>query len=231
MKMILSDLDGTLLLPPHNTISPRMFEKIRCLSERDIRFVVASGRNVSELWHLFEPVIEKMCFVACDGALIYEGEKLIYAAPRIEVAQFKGVTPLLLQGQSITYVRGHSAFVREAKLHYRGHAVEFCENCEVAEPVYKAFVYDTTFRADGLNAVYADARHTEYTASGTDKGSATRFLLERYGVSPAEVIAFGDNINDIPMLSAVENRVAMRHAKAEVHKICNQIADNVMDLI
>ena len=68
MKMILSDLDGTLLRPSENRISPKVLDAISALHAKNTRFVIASGRTVSELRDLFAQVQDKMCFVACDGA-------------------------------------------------------------------------------------------------------------------------------------------------------------------
>ncbi len=231
MKMILSDLDGTLLRPTENRISPKAYDAIAAMRKEDKRFVIASGRAISELWHLFLPVQDEMCFVACDGALIFEGCQLLFAAPIENIAQFDKADTLLLQGRFTTYVKGQNAFVREMKLHYRGHAIEFTQTAEIDEPIYKAVVFTRDFVAEGVETVYQDLRLTEYTAVSIDKGSATRFLLRHYGISPAEATAIGDNTNDIPMLLAVEHSVAVRDAKYVVQKICKKTADNVVEWI
>ncbi len=228
MKMFLSDLDGTLMTAAENRIAFRVLDAISAVQAKAIPFVVASGRAISELWRLFEPLTEKLLFVACDGALIFEGEKLIYEAPIKNLAQFNKEETLLLQGKYITYVKGQNAFVREMKLHYGGHAVEFSDVSEIEEPIYKAVVYNPQFEAQDVNRVYGDARITEFTAKGIDKGSATKFLLSRYGIEKAEAMAFGDNTNDLPMLRSVENSVAVYNAKHAVQSVCKYITDDIV---
>lgn len=231
MKMFLSDLDGTLMTAEEDRIANKVLDVISAVQARDIPFVVASGRAISELWGLFELLKEKLLFVACDGALIFEGKNLIYDAPIRNIKQFNKEETLLLQGKYITYVKGQSAFVREIKLHYGGHAVEFSDVNEIEEPIYKVVVFQPQFEAQDVNKVYSSSRITEFTAKGIDKGSATEFLLRRYGIDRAEAMAFGDNTNDLPMFSVVENSVAVRNAKHTVQNVCKYITDDIVKTI
>lgn len=231
MKMFLSDLDGTLMTATENRIDFRVLDAISAAQAKNIPFAVASGRAISELWRLFAPLKEKLLFVACDGALIFKGEKLIYEAPIQSITQFNKEDTLLLQGKYITYVKGQNAFVREMKLHYGGHAVEFSEVSEIEEPIYKAVVYKPQLEAQEVNRVYGDLRISEFTAKGIDKGSATTFLLSRYGIDKAEAMAFGDNTNDLPMLRSVENSVAVHNAKHAVQSVCKYITKDIAKTI
>ena len=45
IKLIASDLDGTLLYGRNNTVSDEMFEMIREMKKRGIIFAAASGRQ------------------------------------------------------------------------------------------------------------------------------------------------------------------------------------------
>lgn len=55
---------------------------------------------------------------------------------------------------------------------------------------------------------------------GVDKGSAMRALEKRFNVKPEEIMAFGDNYNDLEMLAAVKNGVAMENSPEAVKKLC-----------
>ena len=55
---------------------------------------------------------------------------------------------------------------------------------------------------------------------GVDKGSAIRALEKQFNVRPEEIMAFGDNYNDLEMLSEVKNGVAMENSPEAVKKIC-----------
>jgi len=48
---------------------------------------------------------------------------------------------------------------------------------------------------------------------GANKGSALDFVLERLGVSQSEVMAIGDDLNDLPLFSRARIKVAMGNAQ------------------
>ena len=58
-----------------------------------------------------------------------------------------------------------------------------------------------------------------------DKGVALKELMEMYGIAPEEVIAIGDNMNDMGMLTCVPNSVAIGNAREEVKAVCKYVAD------
>ena len=55
------------------------------------------------------------------------------------------------------------------------------------------------------------------------KGSAVRFLEDYFGVKDDEVIAFGDNFNDLDMLEHVGLGVAMGNAPDEIKQAANVV--------
>lgn len=56
IKLIASDLDGTLLKNGAQEPNPRIYDIIKRLKEKGIRFTAASGRQHYNLRLLFEPV-------------------------------------------------------------------------------------------------------------------------------------------------------------------------------
>lgn len=54
---------------------------------------------------------------------------------------------------------------------------------------------------------------------GWDKGSAVVVLARELGVRLDEVAVFGDSENDLPMLRAAPNSVAVANASAEAHAV------------
>lgn len=73
-----------------------------------------------------------------------------------------------------------------------------------------------------LSVSSASRRNTEFMPTGIDKGTAVRFLCERLGVEKQNVMAFGDQTNDIPMLTAAGWPVAMANGEDAV-KDCARI--------
>lgn len=71
IRLIASDIDGTLL-PYDETVMPqRLFPLIRRLRERNILFCPASGRQYHSMRTLFAPVADEMCFLCENGAVLY----------------------------------------------------------------------------------------------------------------------------------------------------------------
>lgn len=56
----------------------------------------------------------------------------------------------------------------------------------------------------------------EVIAGDIDKGEALRYLLQRLGISPAQVLAMGDGGSDLPLLQAAGIGVAMANATEAV---------------
>ena len=71
IKLIASDMDGTLLQNGETAISQRFFTQARRLMEQGVAVCAASGRQYSSLRSLFAPVAEGMYFLCENGAVVY----------------------------------------------------------------------------------------------------------------------------------------------------------------
>lgn len=78
--------------------------------------------------------------------------------------------------------------------------------------------------SDELNIYRSKDTYLEIASKRISKLSALEFLInQQYEFSLKEVIAFGDNYNDIEMLEGVGYGVAVDNAREEVKKIANRI--------
>ena len=78
IKMVSSDLDGTLLTGGSQTIPEEIFSLIKELKDMGILFVAASGRQYANMRNLFLPVRDDMAFISENGGLAIQNEKLLY---------------------------------------------------------------------------------------------------------------------------------------------------------
>lgn len=69
---------------------------------------------------------------------------------------------------------------------------------------------------DGMEWTWSLPMNTEVMRAGANKGSALCWLCEHLGVDTADTMAFGDGDNDIEMLRAAGDGVAMGNAIPEV---------------
>lgn len=70
----------------------------------------------------------------------------------------------------------------------------------------------------------AHPRFLEFVAPGVSKGQAVRWLARRHGIRLGQVLAIGDQLNDVEMLAAVGHGTAMPHAPGEVIAAARYIA-------
>ena len=82
-------------------------------------------------------------------------------------------------------------------------------------------------RYDGLLEVYKSAPYfLELMPLGVSKGSMLPLLLDKLGVTREELVAFGDNYNDMTMIGYAGLGVAMANGEAEVKKIANYVCES-----
>ena len=79
IKLIASDLDGTLLPYGTTELGPEVCGLIKQLNEQGIRFAPASGRQLDNLRLLFEPVKDEITYVCQNGAgAVADGRRLCF---------------------------------------------------------------------------------------------------------------------------------------------------------
>lgn len=77
--------------------------------------------------------------------------------------------------------------------------------------------------ADRLSCMFTADFYFEFTARGIDKARALSHALPERGIDPAELIAFGDGQNDIPMLKLAGTGIAMANATDEVKRAADMV--------
>lgn len=95
---------------------------------------------------------------------------------------------------------------------------KFCER-ELANQCYAAPFYnpDGTIHSLGVFALKAN------------KGTALEVVLDRLDIQPAQVMALGDNVNDLPMFDRAGVSVAMANAPDEVKQAASSVAPSNED--
>ena len=67
IKLVVTDVDGTLVEDGSPNIDPELFETILKLREKGIQFAVASGRPWASVERTFDPVKKKVFYIANNG--------------------------------------------------------------------------------------------------------------------------------------------------------------------
>lgn len=237
VQLVVSDIDGTLLLDGANAVSPAVLEQIARLREKGIRFCPASGRQYSSLRKLFAPVADQLYYLCENGAVLYgpgnpgpilhrtemdralslELCREILAHPRCEV---------LISGANTSYLCPKEGDMVALIRDFVGNNVALLPRPEdMPEPFLKVSAYcrdgakgvepELAPRWSGpFHAAVAGENWLDFTLA--DKGSGLRQLCAVLGVSLEQVMAFGDNYNDLPMLELAGQPYLMDSAAQEL---------------
>lgn len=237
IKLVATDMDLTLLADD-KSMPEGIGERIDALAEHGIVFCAASGRPGLALRESFPDHHADMAIVADNGASVYLRDELIYR-DLIEcdlyhevlalAASTPGGVPVLCAFDD-AYVlerdRGHEDVL---SIYYR--SITYVDSFdELDVDSNKISIYFPAWDSKkNLDEVYAPAFGTrlyltcagnewlDFMNIGIDKGSGIRHLVEHLGIDLADVAAFGDTYNDIPMLDIVGHSYVMANAAEHMH--------------
>lgn len=243
VALIATDLDGTLL-DQTGSVSSRARLAIATARDHDLELVAVTARTR----HTALPILESTAvrWVICsNGALTYDRElDRIVAHHPISAATTHAVISELRSkigrvGIGWETLRGcgfDPGFVAispdldELAAHPEPAA-------DPAEPVTKMFVAhpDSSSPDDALahlaplipfdlQATTSGPPFLELTARRVDKAKALAALAQHLRIGPDQTVAFGDHLNDLPMLSWAGLGVAMGNAHPSVIKTADRVA-------
>lgn len=78
LKLIASDIDGTLLQNGEKELSGQAVNQVKQLKEMGILFAAASGRQYATLRRLFEPVKDDIAYICENGAMVMYNGKILH---------------------------------------------------------------------------------------------------------------------------------------------------------
>ena len=256
IRLVASDVDGTVL-PRGGVISENLRRAIRGLRERNIPFIISSGRWIGALSDIVAQCgTEGLPMIIANGAAVIGPGGVPMREWPLDAADVQRVYDILRQFdiQINGYVRNglyclntralrrQSSMIRdyigagharlsvddpaafEANVLPGAYKLEgLVENAELIARVREAL------SGTGLSVTHSSWRNVEIMAPGTGKGAALRWLAGELGVSLEQCMAFGDNANDLDMLSAVGWPVAVGNADDEVKAMARIVAPSDVD--
>lgn len=240
IRLIASDLDGTLLLNGAQSLNPGTLELIRELKKQGRIFVAASGRQYANLRRLFQGVEDEIAYICENGALVmYQGKVIAKHTIDRKLGQelmkeilAKEDTEVLLSGVNTSYIQPKDPAYEEHLRYVVKNNVTVVEDIFAVEEDYikislyekagvdKSYAYWAEKFKDKTRVVTSGNVWLDTIQEGVHKGSAIRDLGQALGISTGEMMAIGDNYNDREMLEAVRFGVAMEKAPEAVKKIC-----------
>ncbi len=238
VKFIACDLDGTLLLNGAQSVDESAIKYIDRLVESGVIFAPASGRQITSLKRLFEPISNKLAYIAENGALVeYRGET-IGKTPMDRKLALEIIEDVIAQPNCEVLVSGeHTAYIKpkSEEYHYRMtkvvnyHTTLVDRFTDIDEDILKIAVCDMSGIknskdhfinkwSDRASVLVSGELYLDFMDSAVNKGRGIEQIQKYFGLKPEECMAFGDNYNDIAMLDKVYYSYVMEKAASDVKK-------------
>jgi hydroxymethylpyrimidine pyrophosphatase-like HAD family hydrolase len=237
IRLVATDLDGTLLRSD-GTISCRTAEALDGLEAAGIALVLITARPPRWMGPIAAMTGHHGLAVCANGAVTYDlhASRVVHSSPLPADAALEVVRRLRLAVPGGTFaVESAQGFSCEPG--HLQHQWDEESNPPVADvarllemPALKLLFGHPDWTADDLLAVarelvgdIAEPTHSnperaaiELSALGVSKATTLARLCAARGISAADVLAFGDMPNDLPMLTWAGTAVAVANAHPEV---------------
>ena len=239
IRLIACDIDGTLLRGTQREISPAVFREVVRLGKQGVRFCPASGRQYHSLRGLFAPIASRLYYVCENGAVVFgpgdpgpilaketmEREQALELCR--EILDMDGCE-VLISGAGISYLCPKEGDIVDHVRYFVGNRTALVDRPEeITEDIVKVSAYcrqgalavepllAPKWRAHFQVAV-AGEKWLDFTLA--NKGTGIRALCAATGVTLSEVMAIGDNYNDLPMLEVVGAPYIMENAVEDLRR-------------
>ena len=233
-KLILSDLDHTLL-KSDGSISDHSLSVLKRCREQGMLFAIATARywiGAERYIELLKPDYE----ITTDGTIIHSDGKCIYSCEFSETETDKIVQALLKKkpDAEITVAVGKTVYWNSKHIaeSERLHKAVYCEydrplgcraNKIVAELPDESIALEIAGEMDCKIQCYRGEKWYAFLPKGSGKIEAIKAMSEVSGISLNDIVAFGDDKNDIDMLRICGTGIAVSNAISEVLEIADGV--------
>lgn len=253
IKMVVTDMDGTLLDEKGEFDRSRLKNILDELDKREIRFVVATGNEIHRMHLLFGDLLERVTLIVANGARIFDKNEVLLGTCWSQdlVAQvlsyFEGRerdVHLVVTAENGAFVKMGTIFPMIEKVVTAEMAQEFYQKINFVEAlrpddfpqvlkmsmvVNEQVAVQATRQlnqdfADTLNAVTSGYGAIDILQKGIHKAWGLKQLMQKWKIQEQDIMAFGDSENDIEMLQLAGISYAMENADPRVKTVANHLA-------
>lgn len=232
-KLICFDMDMTLLDHKTFEIPASAMEALEGLRERGCIIAIASGRDMdNEFSRPLAELVHPDAIVHSNGQKVTVGDRILrqkFMEPGLirELMDFAGPRGICIGfniGDKGCYLHREKVIKREREL-FGSCDREFIDPSHLLEsPLYALALFGTPQEAARIEEAFPMLKLPLFAAKeGADiiyreasKAAGIQVLLDYYGLSREDVIAFGDSMNDLEMIQFAGVGVAMGNAIPEL---------------
>lgn len=244
VRLIATDLDGTLLRDD-GEISPRTRAAVAAAQAAGLIVVFVTARPPRDVAAIAEHLGVTGIAVCSNGAIVQDlatGEthrhvRLCSDLARDLVVELRlaepGVSFATEHGHRIGQEPGFPDFFADTVHHHPPWVDQAEALC--AEALTKLLIHHADHTAEALmhrvrghaadraEVIWSGGPFIEIAPSGVSKGAGLAAFCETLGIAAAEVVAFGDMPNDLPMLLYAGRGVAVANAHPDVLAAADEV--------
>ena len=255
IKLVISDLDETIL-KYGDLVSPKDQETVDRLLDRGIEVAWITGRYYDSIPEYFTNK-ERFTFVSSsNGALIHNVKvnEVIYEK-NISYMDVLTIIEKVNEKASSLFIENRQAVYTDERLflneileggyffeslkkqaQLKDDLYEFIKENKIDALKVEAAFHDLDFRdyihreLSGLNQFKVSATHisnVDVINKDVSKGTALLYLKDLLGLETEEIMAIGDNDNDVAMIEAAGIGVAMANGSPLVKEAADFITDSI----
>lgn len=243
IKLIVTDLDGTLLKDDHE-VPERFWGIADRLFNKGIKLAIATGRPYFSITDKFSSIMDHIYAIADNGSFILHQQNEILSKPlpkeEIEALVLAGraidsAWPVLC-GKDVWYIENNEQALIERILPYHGQFKIVDDLTKVEEAVLKMSVCDLSGSANNsylrykpfeerLKIALGGSIWLDVTRTDANKGEAVQMLQKLHQITPDETLVFGDFMNDYEMMKAATYSYAMKNAYPGLKEAANFVTE------
>jgi Cof subfamily protein (haloacid dehalogenase superfamily) len=246
-KMICLDIDGTLLNSSHQITEGVKIAINIAANEKKIPVILVSARMPKGITFLQRELEIEQPIICYSGALILDKDNNVLSKEFINVSDLEEVYKLTKSHNiHMSLYKDNEWYIEEMDYWAKQEGeitniipkiTEFKELMQLwkqegtgpnkilcmSKPEEISFLKEN-INDDNLNIYPSKPTYLEIMPSKASKTSAINCLQKKFNVDKAEIIAMGDNYNDIDMIEYAGLGIAMGNAPEDVKKHANYVA-------
>lgn len=237
VKLLVCDVDGTLLPKGENTLSADVKQALSNVISHSTKVAIASGRSLENLESLFCDFAEELFFISHDGALTTKNGITLFhrAIPNDVLRQmyvfYRNCECIAFYSEKKCYVAGNNnRFIQSENI------IKINNFFDIKEQILKIGIYgngasNSPSILHGIRLCSLSDGCREYVSCLAEKGTALSDLQMRLFLTKFDTAAIGNYFNDIKMLKNAKYSAAMLSSPTEVKDVANHISNNAADFI
>ena len=237
LSLILTDLDGTLF-HDDKSISDYSKQMIARAQEKGVLFGVCTSRariNAAKFLEGIKPDV----LITNGGGMVLCGEDKIYSC-EFSVEEIRTLIKTTFDACGpdavLSVDNDHGLYCNTKEelgdrywtyndfSDFREPCMKMCVETMDKEKVEKIAASLGAHTLDYLP--FSDIPWYKFSKNGATKERAIQALCEHLKITPEQIVAFGDDFNDIGMLRLCGKGIAMKNAIPEVQQVADEICDS-----